>query len=61
MMFKVRLHKEVIKFLEQNTTVYLEDDVKSFIVNKTIYTETDEPEVFTTKFLNNDQYIKYGE
>lgn len=51
-MFVIELHDKVIEFLETTGTVMFDQNgVKSFIVNNTIYTETDVPNIFTTRFL----------
>lgn len=42
MMMSVRLKPDVIEFLEQAGTAVVEDGVKAFIVNNSIYAESNE-------------------
>tara|TARA_R110002020_G_scaffold200054_2_gene402099 strand:- start:12507 stop:12695 length:189 start_codon:yes stop_codon:yes gene_type:complete len=61
-MFTIELHDEVIKFLETTGTVmFCKNGVKSFVVNNTVYTETDVPNIFTTRFLEIIIDENYGE
>ena len=51
MMFKVELHPEVIKFLEESGTVWVQDDERSYVVNNIWYRPTDQEGVYTVQFL----------
>jgi len=54
MMFRVKLHKEVVKFLESSGTVWLSDGEKSYVVNNSWYQPTDEPGIYTLQFLKQE-------
>ena len=52
MILTVKLHEEVIKFLETYGTVQIDEDgIKSYIVNNTMYVETNEPGLYLTMFI----------
>lgn len=53
-MFRVKLHKEVVKFLESSGTVWLSDGEKSYVVNNSWYQPTDEPGIYTLQFLKQE-------
>lgn len=54
-MFKVILHEEVVKFLENSGTVWWSDGEKSYIVNNSWYKPTDEENIFTVEFLKTEE------
>jgi len=55
-MFKVELHPEVIKFLEDTGTVWRDENrEESFIVNNSWYKKTETPGVYTVQFLTQEQ------
>ncbi len=48
----VKLHEEVIKFLETAGTVQVDEDgITSYVVNNTMYVETNEPGLYLTMFI----------
>ena len=51
MMFKVKLHPEVVKFLDESGTVWMEDEIKSYVVNTAWYRPTNEEGIYTVQFL----------
>lgn len=51
MMQLIKLHPEVIKFLDTTGTVHMQDGEKTFIVNSTWYSPTDDKEVYTVQFI----------
>ena len=51
MMFKMELHPEVIKFLEDTGTVWRSNNEESFVVNNSWYRKTETPGVYTVQFL----------
>tara|TARA_R110002153_G_scaffold251571_2_gene408950 strand:+ start:1263 stop:1427 length:165 start_codon:yes stop_codon:yes gene_type:complete len=54
MIFTINLHPEVIKFLDQTGTIYFDNNgEKSYIVNGTMYKETNEEGLYTTQFIKN--------
>ena len=56
MMFKVVLHEEVVKFLENTGTVWRDGNGdESFVVNNSWYKKTDKPGVYTVQFLKVEQ------
>lgn len=52
MMTLIKLHPEVVKFLTECGTVYTDaSGIEAFIVNDTMYTETDEKGYYVTTSL----------
>ena len=52
MILTIKLHEEVIKFLEETGTVQVDEDgIKSYIVNNTMYTETNAPGLYLIMFI----------
>lgn len=52
MMQAIELKPDVVEFLENTTTTQYSMGVKSYIVNGTVYTETDEKGIYLVQFLN---------
>ena len=51
-MILIKLHPEVVKFLTDYGTVYRDaSGIEAFIVNDTMYTETDEKGLYVTTSL----------
>ena len=56
MMFKVKLHPEVVKFLRETGTVWMMDEVEeTFVINNSWYKPTDEENIYTVEFLKVEQ------
>ena len=53
MILTINLHPEVVKFLEETGTVYFDGGEKSYIVNGTMYKETNEEGLYTTQFIKD--------
>jgi len=54
MILTINLHPEVVKFLEETGTVYFDNTgEKSYIVNGTMYKETNEEGLYTTQFIQD--------
>ena len=53
MMMSVRLKPDVIEFLEKAGTVVVEDGVKAFIVNNSVYAESNEKGVYILTYFEN--------
>jgi len=54
MIFTINLHPEVVKFLEETGTIYVDNKgEKSYIVNSTMYKETNEEGLYTTQFIQD--------
>ena len=51
MMQLVKLHPEVVKFLDQHGTIHFQDGEKTFVVNGIWYTPTDEENIYITQFI----------
>ena len=54
----IKLHPEVVKFLEETGTVFRYGNAeKGYQVNRTLYKETDEKGIYTISFID----LSYGE
>ena len=53
MMTSVRLKPDVIEFLEEAGTVVVEDGVRAFIVNNSVYAESNEKGVYILTYFEN--------
>jgi hypothetical protein len=51
MMTIIELKPDVIEFLENTGTIWVDGDERSFIVNNTWYKPTDDKGVYTVEFL----------
>jgi hypothetical protein len=52
MMMTIKLHPEVVKFLNETGAVWIEgNEEKSFIVNNSWYKSTEEEGIYTVQFL----------
>mgnify|MGYP003667478522 CR=1 FL=1 len=47
----IKLHPEVVKFLNETGAVWTEGEEKSFIVNNSWYKSTEEEGIYTVQFL----------
>lgn len=55
-MLKRELHPEVVKFLNETGTIWVDKDgAKSFVVNNSWYKPTDIDNVYTVEFLNTEE------
>jgi len=54
MMMRIVLHPEVVKFLDMTGTVWMDGNIKSYIVNNSWYQPTDEEGIYTVQFLKDD-------
>ncbi|MGK0464797.1 hypothetical protein [Clostridium sp.] len=54
MMLTVELHDQVVKFLEDSGCATQEEQVKSYVVNNTLYTQTDVKGMYVVSFYNNE-------
>jgi hypothetical protein len=55
MIFKINLHPEVVKFLDETGTIVIDNGEKYYIVNNTMYTETDEEGLYIAQFIEQKQ------
>ena len=51
---RIVLHPEVVKFLDMTGTVWMDGNIKSYIVNNSWYQPTDEEGIYTVQFLKDD-------
>jgi hypothetical protein len=51
MMLIIELKPDVIEFLENTGTIWVDDDERSYVVNNSWYKPTNEKGVYTVEFL----------
>ena len=52
-MLRVKLKPDVVEFLEEAGTAVIEDGVKAFVVNNSIYAESNEKGTYILTYFGN--------